>query len=128
MKVIIATLCLLLGGLAVSSHPSDTRAWRKDELRVLMDRIAGRDLRARHKVGVAMMEGIHVKKDEDTGLRYLKQAAEKNHAPSLLYLSWWYRGLHEQRNVDLAYEYLERAVATGDPEANYRLGQNLMVG
>lgn len=66
-----------------------------------------------------LMRGTEYAKDELKGYKYMKQAADICYPPAMYYLGYWhYKGTHNvTKNVNLGYDYIERAAFFGNKYA-----------
>ena len=82
------------------------------------------DVDAKYQVGILYVEGKHVPKDVNEGIRWLQDAAKSDHAMAQLKLGEIYlNGLPQvDKDYVIAVNWLQKAADTGNPDAQYNLG------
>ena len=75
-----------------------------------------------HNLGVMLFEGRGGSQDYETAKKWFTEAADKNYAPSQVYLGYMYQnGLGVARDLQTAVNWYQQAAAQGNERAKQNL-------
>ncbi|MEM9802902.1 MAG: tetratricopeptide repeat protein [Planctomycetota bacterium] len=111
----------LIDGTGCEPEPSRGRA--------LLELLAQEDAEVAHDLADRLLDGPGLERDVPAGLRLMRSAADRGHAPALTYLGvlhWYGKFVDEDR--DRAIELYRRAMEFGDPYAVANVGFAMLEG